>query len=169
MIFLNWFWRSAWVLESYKGGIRKNFENNCQRAKLLQQHLYKDYPFFDRGKFKTVVKKTLEQRFSNCAPRDFVRGAAKVCESCCTYCFSHNNCSVKIASSNVPSKSFLSVRGMKTVWAVVDIGWGDWGSPPRKQHIQFWIRCRCFFRERFWLKTFFFFFYLENTLIFREK
>ena len=31
--------------------------------------------------------------------------AAKVCESCCTYCFSHNNCSVKVISSNFPSEN----------------------------------------------------------------
>ena len=31
--------------------------------------------------------------------------AAKVCESCCTYCFSHNNCSVKVISSNCPSEN----------------------------------------------------------------
>ena len=52
---------------------------------------------------------------SQTAPRNFIRGAAKACESCCTYYFSHNNCSVKAASSNVPSKSFLSVRRMKAV------------------------------------------------------
>ena len=57
----------------------------------------------------------LNQRFPNCAPRDFVKGTAKACESCCTYCFSHNIFSVKVVSSNVPSKSFLSVRGMKAV------------------------------------------------------
>ena len=58
---------------------------------------------------------TIGQWLPNCAPRDFVRGAAKACESCCTYCFSHNNFSVKVASSNVPSKSFLSLRGIKAV------------------------------------------------------
>ena len=52
-----------------------------------------------------ILENTLNQRFPNCAPRDFVRGAAKVCESCCTYCFSHNNCSVKVVSSNFPSEN----------------------------------------------------------------
>ena len=41
------------------------------------------------------------------------------------------------------------------------------GAPPRKQHIQFWIYCRCLLRGRFGVKTFFFF--LENALILREK
>ena len=49
----------------------------------------------------------LNQRFPNCAPRDFVRGAAKACESCCTYCFFHNNCSVKVVSSNFPLRASL--------------------------------------------------------------
>ena len=31
--------------------------------------------------------------------------AAKVCKSCCTYCFSHNNCSVKVISNNFPSEN----------------------------------------------------------------
>ena len=37
--------------------------------------------------------------------RDFLRGAAKVCESCCTYCFSHNNWSVNVVSSNFLSEN----------------------------------------------------------------
>ena len=55
----------------------------------------------------------IDQWFPNCAPwrpgapQDFVRGAEKACKSCCTYCFSHNNCSVKVASSNVPSKTVV--------------------------------------------------------------
>ena len=52
----------------------------------------------------------LVQRFPNCAPRDFVRGAAKACESCCTYCFSHNNCSVKVVSSNAPFRERFRLR-----------------------------------------------------------
>ena len=36
--------------------------------------------------------------------------AAKVCESCCTYCFSHNNCSVKVVSSNFPSENDSDFR-----------------------------------------------------------
>ena len=63
----------------------------------------------------TKVSIALVQWFPNCAPRDFVRGAAKAGKSCCTYCFSHNNCSVKVVSSNVPSKSFLSVHRIKAV------------------------------------------------------
>ena len=53
---------------------------------------------------QTVSRETLS------APRDFVRGAAKACESCCTYCFSHNNCSVKVVSSNVPFRERFRLR-----------------------------------------------------------
>ena len=70
-------------------------------------------------KFRTFAKLEMCRLCGTVVPKlcaaSFVRGAAKACESCCTYCFSHNNCSVKVASSNVPSKSFFSVRGMKAV------------------------------------------------------
>ena len=36
--------------------------------------------------------------------------AAKACKSCCTYCFSHNNCSVKVVSRNVPFRERFRLR-----------------------------------------------------------
>ena len=75
--------------------------------------------------------------------------AAKVCESCCTYCFSHNNCSVKVISSNFPSEN--------------DSDWGPFsnslilGGKYRK------IRKSDINRSED------LFFFLEDTLIFGEK
>ena len=61
----------------------------------------------DSAIFTQKSRCSLNQRFPNCAPR---RPGAKVCESCCTYCFSHNNCSVKVVSSNIPFRERFRLR-----------------------------------------------------------
>ena len=57
-----------------------------------------------------TLRKGIAQQFPNCALRDFVRGAVKACKSCCIYCFSHNNCSVEVVSTNVPFRERFQLR-----------------------------------------------------------
>ena len=46
---------------------------------------------------------------SQTVPR-LCQGRRESMRSCCTYCFSHNNCSVKVVSSNVPFRERFRSR-----------------------------------------------------------
>ena len=89
----------------------------------------------------------VEQWFPNCAPRKHAKVVVLTA-------FLTIIAVWKLLAATFPLRASLVCAGWKSCEQWWILGEANEAVPPRKQQIQFWIRCRCFFRERFWLKTF---------------